>query len=292
MNYHLPATALMQVKIKSHDHSRAVITVEPLSPGFGLTLGNALRRVLFSSLEGAAITSIRIEGTSHEFSTIKGVQEDVVDLILNLKQVRFKMTVEEPQVIILDVKGINSATAGDFKCPTGVEVVNRSLPIANLVSGGKLLIEATVEAGRGYVTTEQRREEKLPIGVIAIDAAFSPVTLVNFEVENTRVGKMTNYDRLVMELVTDGSIKPTVAINQAAAILVDHFGVLAGEKSDSKPVSAPTGEKAEKVEKVEAPVAPDLVEGSSEAPIKPVVVAKKAVAKNAKAQPNSKATVS
>ncbi|MEK7548520.1 MAG: DNA-directed RNA polymerase subunit alpha, partial [Patescibacteria group bacterium] len=201
MNYHLPATALMQVKIQSSDAKKAVFVIDPLSPGFGLTLGNALRRVLFSSLEGAAITSIRIEGVAHEFSTIKGVREDVVDLILNLKQVRLKMTTNDPQVIILDVKGQAAVKAGDFRCPTGVEVVNKNLPIASMVGGSKLLIEATVETGRGYVTTEQRREEKLPIGVIAIDAAFSPVTLVNFEVENTRVGKMTNYDRLVLDLV-------------------------------------------------------------------------------------------
>ncbi len=221
----------MQVKEDHADGDSARFIVEPLNPGFGLTIGNAIRRVLLSSLPGAAITSIRIDGVAHEFSTIKGVTEDVVDLILNLKQIRFKLDSSEPQVVVLDVKGPHITTATDFKCPTGVKVINKSAKVAELVAGGKLLLEATVEKGRGYLPTEQRKEEKLPIGVIAIDAAFAPIKRVNFEVENTRVGKMTNFDRLIVEIETDGSITPQDAMSQSADILVDHFSVLAGSSS-------------------------------------------------------------
>ncbi len=228
MSYRLPEVSLMQVKAESTEGNIGNFVVEPLLPGFGLTVGNALRRVLLSSLPGAAITSIRIDGVSHEFTAVKGVRQDVVDIILNLKQVRFRVETDEPQVIILDAKGDKKVTAGDFKCPTGVEVINKDLHIADVVAGGKFLLEATVEQGRGYVPTEMRKEEKLPIGVIAIDSAFSPVRRVNFNTENTRVGKMTNFDRLLLEIETDGSITAQEALTQSAAILVDHFSVLAG----------------------------------------------------------------
>ncbi|MEX1052092.1 MAG: DNA-directed RNA polymerase subunit alpha [Patescibacteria group bacterium] len=228
MSYKLPEVALMQVKEETAQDNQASFVIEPLSPGFGLTLGNSMRRVLLSSLEGAAITSIRIDGVSHEFSTIKGVRQDVVDIILNLKQVRLKLESDEPQVIVLDAKSGKAAKAGDFKCPTGVEILNKDLEIAELTTGGKLLLEATVERGRGYMPTELRKEEKLPIGVIAIDAAFSPVRKVNFTTENTRVGKMTNFDKLILEIETDNSITPQEAMEQSAAILVDHFSVVAG----------------------------------------------------------------
>ena len=228
MSQRLPEVSLMQVKLESEQKNTANFVIEPLSPGFGLTIGNALRRVLLSSLEGSAITSIRIDGVAHEFSTIKGVREDVVDIILNLKRVRLNHTSEESQVLILDVKGPKKVTAGDFKCPTGVEIINKDLTIAELTEGGKMLLEATVERGRGYLPTEMRKEEKLPIGVIAIDAAFSPINKVNFQTENTRVGKMTNFDKLVLGVETDGSITPQFALEQSAAILVDHFSVIAG----------------------------------------------------------------
>jgi DNA-directed RNA polymerase subunit alpha len=155
-----------------------------------------------------------------------------VDIILNLKQLRLRVDSDEPQVIILDAKGEKTAKAGDFKCPTGVEVINKDLTIAELVGGGKLLLEATVERGRGYLPTEMRKDEKLPIGVIAIDAAFSPVKRVNFNTENTRVGKMTNFDRLIIEIETDGSITPQAALEQSSAILVDHFSVIAGAQAE------------------------------------------------------------
>lgn len=247
MSHKLPEVSLMQVKQEQAEGNSATFVVEPLSPGFGLTVGNALRRVLLSSLEGAAITSVRIDGVSHEFTTIKGARQDVVDIILNLKQLRLRMVNDEPQVIILDVKGAKKVKAGDFKCPTGVEIVNKDLEIVELTDGGKILIEATVERGRGYVATEQRKEEKLPISVIAIDSAFSPVTKVNFQTENTRVGKMTNFDRLILEIETDGTISPQQALEQSAAILVDHFSVISGPDSanEEKPKIVETEETAQ-----------------------------------------------
>lgn len=233
MSHKLSEVSLMQLKEENAEGDLARFSIEPLSPGFGLTIGNAIRRVLLSSLQGAAITSIRIDGVAHEFSTIKGVTEDVVDLILNLKQIRFHLDGDEPQVVVLDVKGPKKATAADFKCPTGVKVVNKTAPVAELVGSGKLLLEATVEKGRGYLPTEMRKEEKLPIGVIAIDAAFAPIKRVNFEIENTRVGKMTNFDKLILDVETDGSITPQDALAQAADILVDHFSILAGPASQA-----------------------------------------------------------
>lgn len=237
MSHKLSEVSLMQIKEDHANGDTARFIIEPLSPGFGLTVGNAIRRVLLSSLQGAAITSIRIDGVSHEFSTIKGITEDVVDIILNLKQIRFKLESDEPQVVVLDVKTAKKVIAADFKCPTGVKVITKDVHIAELVGTGKLLLEATVEKGRGYLPTEMRKEEKLPIGVIAIDAAFAPIKRVNFEVENTRVGKMTNFDKLVLEVVTDGSITPQKALSESAEILVDHFSVLAGTSSSPKPVT-------------------------------------------------------
>lgn len=251
MSHKLPEVSLMQIKLNSETKNAANFVIEPLSPGFGLTIGNALRRVLLSSLEGSAITSIRIDGVAHEFSTIKGVREDVVDIILNLKQVRLKHDSSEAQVIILDVKGPKKVTAGDFKCPTGVEVINKDLVIAELTEGGKMLLEATVERGRGYMPTEMRKEDKLPIGVIAIDAAYSPVTKVNFQTENTRVGKMTNFDKLILDVETDGSITPQFALEQSAAILVDHFSVIAGNQvsEGEAPAATETEEEEPKPKK-------------------------------------------
>lgn len=227
-NYKLQEVALMQVKEEQISPAESRFVIEPLSPGFGLTVGNALRRVLLSSLEGAAITSIRIDSVSHEFSTIKGVKEDVVDIILNLKQVRLKLESDESQIIVLDAKKEGVITAGDFKCPTGVEIINKDFVVGEIVKGGKMLLEATVEKGRGYVPTESRKEDKLPIGVIAIDSNFSPIKKINFQTENTRVGKMTNFDKLILEIGTDGTIAPKDALEYAAVVVVEHFSIIAG----------------------------------------------------------------
>ncbi|MBI4948130.1 DNA-directed RNA polymerase subunit alpha [Candidatus Berkelbacteria bacterium] len=254
MSHRLPEVSLMQVKEEQLNAHSSKFVIEPLSPGFGLTLGNSLRRVLLSSLGGAAITSIRIDGVSHEFSTVKGVRQDVVDIILNLKQVRIKSLSDEAQVIVLDVKGPKKVTAADFKCPTGIEIINKNQLIAELTEGGKMLLEATVERGRGYVPTEMRKEEKLPIGVIAIDSAFSPVIKVNFQTENTRVGKMTNFDKLILEVDTDGTVTPQTALEESAAILVEHFSVISGAQLNIVKAELPTEEVSadSEVEEIEA----------------------------------------
>lgn len=267
MSYSLEEISLMQIKEEQSEANWSRFVIEPLSPGFGLTIGNALRRVLLSSIEGVAITSFRIDGVSHEFTTIKGVHQDVVDIILNLKRVRLSYQGTEPQVIILDAKKAGIVKAGDFKCPTGVEVINKDHVICELSEGGKLLLEATIEHGRGYVATESRKEEKLPIGVIAIDSAYSPINKVNFQIENTRVGKMTNFDKLILEIGTDGAITPQEALSIASGILVDHFQVISGPKkvaapteeietaemTEVKEVKAPKAAKAEKVTKEDKP---------------------------------------
>lgn len=216
-----------QPKVISEQDNRAVFEIEGLYPGFGQTIGNSLRRALLSSLQGAAITSVKIDGVGHEFSTIEGVMEDVVELILNLKQVRLKMHGEGPYAITLSAKGEKEVTVDDFDTPSQVEVINKDLHIATLSSKkAALKIEAVVEAGLGYVPVEARSKEKVEVGTIAMDAAFSPVRHVNYEVENMRLGDRTDYNRVRLHLETDGSVSPREAFAQAVSILVDQFGAL------------------------------------------------------------------
>ena len=206
---------------------RAVFELEGLYPGYGQTIGNSLRRVLLSSLEGAVITSVKIDGVGHEFSTIEGVMEDVVDIILNLKQVRFRVHEPGPHLITLAVKGEREVTAADFDAPSQVEVVTETAPIATLTSKKSVLhIEATVEAGLGYVPVEARSKEKVAVGTIALDAAFSPVRHAHYEVENMRVADRTDYNRLRLTLETDGSLTPAEAFNRAVEILINQFSAL------------------------------------------------------------------
>ncbi len=215
-------------KAVSEDGNRATFEIEGLYPGYGQTIGNSLRRILLSSLEGAVITSVKIDGVGHEFSTIEGVREDVVDLILNLKQARFKLHETGPFTIQLEKKGEGKITAADFECPSQVEVVSNDTYIATITSKKVLFhMEAVVESGLGYVPVEARQHEKVEVGTIALDAAFSPVRHANYEVENMRVADRTDYNRLRLEVETDGSITPREAFAQAATILVDQFGALA-----------------------------------------------------------------
>lgn len=217
-------------KIVSEEGNRAVFDVGGLYPGYGHTIGNSLRRVLLSSLRGAAITSVKIEGVAHEFSTIEGVMEDAVEIILNLKQLRFRLHQEEPITISLLVKGEREATGKDFKLSSQVELINTDAHIATLSSKKSVLsIEAMVEAGMGYVPVEERTKEKVEIGTIALDAAFSPVRHVNYEVENMRVGDRTDYNRLRLTIETDGSLMPREAFLRAAKILVEQFSSLTKE---------------------------------------------------------------
>lgn len=213
-------------------------TIEPFYPGYGLTLGNALRRILLSSLEGVAITSIRTKGIDHEFSTLPGVREDVIDIILNLKQVRFEVSgeFEEPIKLELKAKGVKVVKAADFKKVAGVKIANPDLIIANLTDAKAVFeLEAWIERGRGYLPTEAMNTKEKEIGVIAIDAIFSPVKKVAIDTENVRVGEMTNWDRLILDLETDGTLSPEEALKKAAQILVEQFSFfLEGKKVEKK----------------------------------------------------------
>src|SRR5438309_7963430 len=199
---------------------------EPLPPGYGTTLGNSLRRVLLSSLPGAAITAARVRGVAHEFSTIPGVKEDVVQLVLNLKQIRLRSFSNEPVTLTLEKTGPGDATAADIMTTSEVEIVNPEARIATLEPEASLWLELTVETGRGFHSADRR--EGLPIGVIPIDALYSPVRKVNFSVESTRVGQVTNYDRLILEVWTDGTTNPDDAVAQGSQILVQQFSLFAG----------------------------------------------------------------
>jgi len=204
--------------------NRSRFIVEPLEPGFGYTLGNTLRRTLLSRIPGAAITSVRIEGVQHEFSTISGVVEDVIDIILNLKGVVMRVEAEEAQTIYLSAKGKGDATAGGLKVPAGVEVVNGDHHIASLSASGKLEMEMTVDRGVGYRTADKNSKSDI-IGIIPIDSIFSPVRKVSYAVESTQVGQMTNFDRLVIDIETDGSIDPQEAISSAGKTLGELMGL-------------------------------------------------------------------
>lgn len=220
---------LPEIKETEHDKTRSTFEIEPLYPGYGMTLGNSMRRVLLSSLAGAAVTAVKIEGVSHEFSTIEGVREDVVEIILNLKQLRVLYHGDETEYLSLQKSGKGPVKASDIKTPSSVEIVNQDLEICNLDgASSKIDIEIKIERGRGYVPVENRQGEKLPVGMIAIDAIYTPIRKVRYSVENTRVGQMTDLDKLNLEVETDGSISPRDAITQAAEILVGHFQVLAG----------------------------------------------------------------
>ncbi len=223
---------LPELKPVREEGNKATFAVEPLHSGYGMTLGNSLRRVILSSLGGAAVTAVKIDSVAHEFSTIEGVKEDVVEIILNLKKLRFRVFSDEPQFLVLTASKKGEITAGDIKTTADVEIVNPDQIIATLDKDKtKLGMEIKVEKGRGYVPVESREAEKLEVGMIAVDALYSPVVRVRYNVENTRVGQMTDLDRLVMEIETDGTITPHDAIRQAAEILVEHFRVVAGSLS-------------------------------------------------------------
>jgi DNA-directed RNA polymerase subunit alpha len=216
-----------QVKTISKDGNRAVFEISPLMPGYGATVANPLRRVLLSSLEGAAITSIKIKGVDHEFTSIPGVHEDAIQIIANVKKIRFKSFSDAPVIVSLTVKGDKAVTAGDIELTSDVELINDDQHICTITDKKtELTIEFTIERGIGYVPVEQRSKEKLPIGVIAIDAIFSPVRLVNFNTEDIRVGNRIDFNKVTLEIETDGSIEPEAALKNASEILINHFQVL------------------------------------------------------------------
>lgn len=197
--------------------------VEPLERGYGITLGNALRRILLSSLPGVAANSIKIDGVLHEFSTIHGVKEDVSELILNIKELALKMSGEGPRTIYIDAEGPGEVTGEDIKVDGDVEIINKDLHIATLDDGGKLFMEININSGRGYVSQNKNKTDDKPISTIPVDSIYTPVKRVNFTVENTRVGQITDYDKLTIEIWTNGTIRPDEAIGLSAKILIEHF---------------------------------------------------------------------
>ena len=208
------------------NEDRGVFSIEPLDRGFGYTFGNSLRRVLLSSLEGAAVTSVKIEGVAHEFTTLKGVREDVTDVILNLKNLICLLHGESPEVEVrLDKRGAGPVAAADIEAPADLEILNPDLEIANLSDKGRLEITLTIGRGRGYVPAELNRGPEHTIGVIPVDSIFSPVRRVSYEVEAARVGQRTDYDKLTLDVTTDGSVSPRDAIAEAAEILIRQLAI-------------------------------------------------------------------
>lgn len=223
---HLPET-----KEVNKEGNLSVFEISPLYPGYGMTLGNSLRRVILSSLPGAAVTAVKIEGVSHEFSTLPNIKEDVVEILLNLKKLNIKLLSDSEQVLTLEASGEGVVTAKQITPNAEVEITNPELVIATLDNkNAKLKMEIVVEKGRGYVPVEKRDGSKLGIGTIGVDALYSPVRRVRYSVESTRVGQMTNLDKLVLEIETNGVVTPADALSQASSILVDHFTVLSGKE--------------------------------------------------------------
>jgi len=218
------------IEIKEAKDNRAQIVIEPCYPGFGVTLGNSLRRVLLSSIQGAAINAFKVSGVQHEFSTLPGVKEDLIEIILNLKRVRVKSYSAEPVILKLQAKGAKEVKAKDIEKDSNVEIVSPEQVILTLTDAkASIDMELFVDKGYGYVTVEDREKEKVDIGTIIIDAIYSPLVSVGFDIENMRVGEQTNYERLILKIETDGSITPKEALERASVLLVDHFSVLLGE---------------------------------------------------------------
>jgi len=235
----------VSIKTVSEDAKNGVFEIEGLFAGYGLTIGNALRRALLSSLPGAAVTEIKIQNVPHEFSTLPGLKEDIVELALNFKKLCFRLHVDEPQVLMLKVKGEQQITGADIELNSNVELVNPEEVLAHLTAkDAEIDIEVKIERGLGYAPVEARKSEgRLPIGTIAIDAIFTPVLRVNYTIEDMRVGDRTDYNRLRMEIMTDGTISPSSALHKSASILKDHFekvGLL-----EVKEFEAPKSEPAE-----------------------------------------------
>lgn len=221
-------SSTVSIKTVSEDQKSGVFEIEGLFAGYGLTLGNAIRRALLSSLPGAAVTEFRIKNAPHEFSALPGIAEDAVEIMLNMKKLRFKIHTDEPQVVTLKIKGEKTVTAADILLNSEVEVINAEEVIATLTSkDAELDMEIKIEKGLGYSPVESRKEEKLAVGTIAVDALFTPVTKVNTKVEDMRVGERTDYNRLRVEIETDGTLSPSSALHKAANILKDHFDKVA-----------------------------------------------------------------
>lgn len=251
---HLSET--VEAKRVSENGTKGTFSIEGLFTGFGITVGNALRRALLSSLPGAAITQVRIKGIEHEFSSLPGMMEDMVQFTLNLKKIRFHFFADEPQTLNLKVKGEREVRAGDIKSSVAVKVINSELYLGTLTKkNAELDIELVVEKGLGYVPADKRRLERLPIGTVILDAVFSPITNVSFRVENMRVGERTDYNKVIFEIETDGSLTPSEAFHKTSNVLRDHFAKLselAVVKTEGVEEDSESEEKIEKKKKTKS----------------------------------------
>jgi DNA-directed RNA polymerase subunit alpha len=230
-----------KLSIVKEEGTKGVYEIDGLYPGYGHTLGNSLRRIILSSLTGAAITSLKIDGAAHEFSVLDGVKEDVITILLHLKQVRFRLLTDEPQVVKLSIKGPKHVTAADIEVSGQVEVLNKDLFIAEVTGKVNLSIEMTVEKGLGFVSKDMHQKNKTEVGMIAVDAIFTPIRRVSYEVENMRVGDKTNHNRLRMTIETDGTLSPKDALEQAITIMVEQLQSIVGftiaSRSEDKEMS-------------------------------------------------------
>jgi DNA-directed RNA polymerase subunit alpha len=257
--------------VPSERDNESILVMEPFFHGYGHTVGNALRRVLLSSLQGAAVTAVKIKGASHEFQAIPNVKEDVLEIILNLKQLRLKVYSDEPVKLTLHAKGEKKVTGKDIQANSDVEVANPNLHIATLTDkSGELEMEITVAKGRGYVATEERGKERGELGTIAVDALYSPIRSVGYKVDDVRVGQVTNYDKLTLTIETDGTVDADEAIRQSAKILIDHFALLASLNAGEAPAKAKAEEAEEEAEEKE-----EAAEGEEEKPKKKKAAKKK-----------------
>ncbi|RUL54783.1 MULTISPECIES: DNA-directed RNA polymerase subunit alpha [Lysinibacillus] len=234
----------------NEDSKYGKFVVEPLERGYGNTLGNSLRRILLSSLPGAAVTSIQIDGVLHEFSTVEGVEEDVASIILNIKKLALKIYSDEEKVIEIDVKGDGTVTAADITHDSDVEILNPDLYIATIAKNGHLRMRMYARRGRGYTPADQNKREDLPIGVIPIDSIYTPVSRVNFQVENTRVGQNSDFDKLSLDVWTDGSIGPKEAISLGAKILTEHLNIFVGLTNEAQTAEIMVEKEEDQKEKV------------------------------------------
>ena len=232
------------------ENNYAKFVCEPLERGYGITIGNSLRRILLSSLPGSAITSVKIEGVLHEFTTVPNVVEDVPEIIINLKNVRLKLDKNEEKTLRINFDGPGEVTAGDIETDGSVEVLNPDLHIATVSEGGHLVIEMTADKGRGYNTAEKNKKQEQAIGVLPIDSIYTPVKKVNYSVENTRVGQMVDYDKLTIEVWTDGSLKPYEALSIAAKVMTGHLELFIDLSENAKNTQVMVEKEESKKEKV------------------------------------------
>jgi DNA-directed RNA polymerase subunit alpha len=235
---------------KSEDGTYGKFVVEPLERGYGTTLGNAMRRILLSSLPGAAVTSVKIDGVLHEFSTIPNVKEDVVEVILNLKGLALRLDGDGPKTVTIDVQGPAVVTGDHIRSDGSVEVISTEHHIATVSEGGRLYMELNIDKGRGYVSVDRNKASNLPIGVIPMDGIFTPVKRVNYNIENTRVGQITDYDKLTMEVWTNGTVDPEDAVSLSSKILIEHFKLFLGLTDQTDKVEIMVEKEEEKKDKV------------------------------------------